>query len=101
MSDYLPNRESGYWTYQIGYRTIERPETEYRSALNTKEYGIVEAYYNSKDELEFTTQEFQYPFGESLDDIIDDLLMFKEAIDKPLIDLDSAPCVSIDLGEEE
>lgn len=99
MSDYLSNRESGYWTYQIGYRAISLPETEYRSALNTKEYGIVEAFYNAQDELEFVTQEFQYPFGESLEDVVADLLMFKEAIDKPLIDLDNAPYVGINLGD--
>lgn len=73
-----------YWQYRIGYRTYTKGNSE-----KGTEYGIVEAYFNEKDELQFVTSEFQYPYGEDLYDVLKDLVYFKQAGELPPIDLDN------------
>src|SRR5574344_2091573 len=73
-----------YWQYRVGYRTYEQ-----KNGVTGREYGIVEAFFNDKDELQFVTSEFQYPYGEDLDDVLNDLDYFKQAGELPPIDLDN------------
>lgn len=73
-----------YWQYRVGYRTYTKSNGE-----KGTEYGIVEAFFNDKDELQFVTSEFQYPYGEDLDDVLNDLEFFKQAGELPTIDLDN------------
>ena len=85
-----------YWQYRVGYRTYTKINGE-----EGTEYGIVEAYFNNEDKLQFVTQEFQYPYGENLDDLLYDLDFFKQAGELPPIDLDKVEFVGFDFSLEE
>ena len=85
-----------YWQYRIGHRTNEQ-----NNGVQATEYGIVEAYFNENDELQFVTSEFQYPFGEDLEDVLCDLELFKQAGELPPIDLDNVKFVDFDFSLDE
>ena len=85
-----------YWQYRIGYRTYEQ-----NNGVQAMEYGIVEAYFNENDELQFVTSEFQYPFGGDLEDVLCDLELFKQAGELPPIDLDNVKFVDFDFSIDE
>ena len=85
-----------YWQYRVGYRTYEQ-----NNGVQTTEYGIVEAYFNENDELQFVTSEFQYPFGEDLEDVLCDLELFKQAGELLPIDLDNVKFVDFDFSLDE
>ena len=85
-----------YWQYRVGYRTYEQ-----NNGVQATEYGIVEAYFNEKDELQFVTSEFQYPYGENVDGLLCDLDYFKQAGELPPIDLDNVDFVGFDFSLDE
>ena len=85
-----------YWQYRVGHRTYEQ-----KNGVTGTEYGIVEAYFNENDELQFVTSEFQYPYGENLDDLLYDLDFFKQAGELPPIDLDNVKFVDFDFSIDE
>lgn len=85
-----------YWQYRVGHRTYEQ-----KNGVTGTEYGIVEAYFNENDELQFVTQEFQYPFGEDLEDVLCDLELFKQAGELPPIDLDNVKFVEFDFSLDD
>ena len=85
-----------YWQYRVGYRINEQ-----NNGVQATEYGIVEAYFNENDELQFVTSEFQYPFGEDLEDVLCDLELFKQAGELPPIDLDNVKFVDFDFSLDE
>lgn len=89
-------QQGNYWQYRIGYRTCEQKNGE-----KGTEYGIVEAFFNDKDELQFVTSEFQYPYGEDLDDVLSDLELFKQAGELPPIDLDNVKFVDFDFSLDD
>ena len=85
-----------YWQYRVGHRTYEQ-----KNGVTGTEYGIVEAYFNENDELQFVTSEFQYPYGENLDDLLYDLDFFKQAGELPPIDLDNVKFVDFDFSLDD
>ena len=54
------------------------------------EYGLVEAYYNDKGDLWMTTERFVEPYGETKEELIENLeMMLKDAKkDAPVLDLE-------------
>lgn len=52
-------------------------------------FGICEVYYNDEGDIAFTSEYFQEPFGETLEELKTSFNMMKEAFDKPVIDLDN------------
>lgn len=83
------------WNYRVGFRSVSYSvvdDDDYSKVIDTLEetqYGIVETYYNDKGEIAFTSEDFQEPYGETLEDLKTNFNMMKEAFDKPVIDLDN------------
>lgn len=97
------------WNYRIGFKRhkLNIVDDNTHSPLRVDEelqYGIVEAYYNEDGEIQFTSANFQSPYGETQEELIEDLeLMLKDAKRAPVIDLDKLwtdiENKGLDLGE--
>ena len=75
---------TNFWEYRIGFK---------RHVINGVEeitYGLVEAYYNDKGDLWLTTERFIEPYGETKEELIENLeMMLKDAKkDAPVLDLE-------------
>ena len=83
------------WNYQIGFKRNSR-EGEYLCSDTV--YGIVEVYRNDKGEIQAVSEEFQTPFGETYDELINDLyMMLKDAQDRPVLDLDNQETIGFEI----
>lgn len=51
-------------------------------------YMVHEVYYNSKDEVTMMTQDPDYPCGESIEELQQDIERFKLATKQPVLDYD-------------
>ena len=51
-------------------------------------YGIVEAFYNADGEIFLVTEEFMEPFGETLEDLLENYRMMKKAFSSSLLKYD-------------
>lgn len=76
------------WNYRVGKRKVP-----YKNSLTLREqteiiYGIVECYYDKIGDIEFTSEEFQEPYGETLDELISDFNLMSKAYESPVLDLD-------------
>ena len=68
------------WHYQIGMK--KQPNGQ-------PEYGVIEVYKDALGKIQFTTREYQIPYGEALEELVEDLqLMLKDALDRPVLDLE-------------
>lgn len=82
------------WNYRIGKKrhevavvddiTHKRIGTDYED-----QYGIVECYYGDNNNILFTSEHFQEPYGESKEELIECLeMMLKDAKQYDVLDLD-------------
>ena len=68
------------WHYQIGMK--KQPNGQ-------PEYGVIEVYKDDLGKIQFTTREYQIPYGEALEELVEDLqMMLKDALDRPALDLE-------------
>lgn len=77
------------WDYRIGKKVLTCKVDCSNDVYEEDCYGIVEAYYNDKGEVTFTTERFVNPYGETLEELKSSFEMMKEAFDKPALDLDN------------
>ena len=83
------------WNYRVGFRkecfsvVDNNDHSKVIDVLEETQYGIVEAYYNDKGEITFTTEQFMEPYGETFDELKSSFEMVKEAFDLPVLDLDN------------
>lgn len=84
-----------YWIYRVGKRTNtykvvdDNDYSKVIDELSEDQYGIVECYYDDDGNIQFTSENFQAPSGETYDELISDLeMMLKDAKGKPVLDLD-------------
>lgn len=84
-----------HWNYRIGFKRHKinvvddhtyKPTGEYEEA---SEFGVVECYYNDNGDIQFTTERFMTPCGETKEELIEDLeMMLKDVKDSEVLDLD-------------
>lgn len=83
------------WNYRVGFRTVSYSVVDDNDCdkvidtLKETHYGIVETYYNDEGEITFTSENFQEPYGETLEELKRSFEKMKEAFDKEYIDLDN------------
>ena len=83
------------WNYRVGFRTVSYSvvdDNDHNLVVDTLEetqYGIVETYYNDDGEIAFTSEEFQSPYGETLEDLKWCFEKMKKAFELPVLDLDN------------
>lgn len=83
------------WDYRVCKKTnkVEVVDDEdYKKFADTygeDSYGICEVYYNDKGEICFASENFEEPFGTTLDELKLSFKMMKEAFDLPVLDLDN------------
>ena len=82
-----------HWNYRIGvkkhkYNSIN--EEGVNESFEELEYGVIEAYYGDKGELWLTTERFIEPYGETKEELIENLEMMLKAAKKgaPVLDLE-------------
>lgn len=84
----------------MNYRVCKSRMKEFDPDLHDPEdefyYGIHEVYYNDKKEIEFTSVDPISPYGLTLEEIKENVNHMKEALDEPIIDLDTIVYVSTD-----
>lgn len=76
------------FNYRVGKCKVSYKDS---TALNEQTeivYGIVECYYDKNGDIEFTSEEFQEPYGETLDELISDFNLMSKAYEEPILDLD-------------
>lgn len=76
------------WNYRIGKRKVPYKDSTALSEQTEIVYGIVECYYDKNGDIEFTSEEFQKPYGETLDELISDFNLMSKAYELPILDLD-------------
>lgn len=85
-----------HWEYRIGFKrhsfdVVDDVAHGYTGdVVEEITYGLVEAYYNDKGDLWLTTERFIEPFGETKEELIENLeMMLKDAKkDVPVLDLE-------------
>ena len=84
-----------YLDYRVGFRTVSYPVVDdkyYNKVVGTLEetqYGVVEAYYNDDGKIVFTSEEFQSPYGETLEELKANFDNIQKAFELPVLDLDN------------
>lgn len=69
-----------HWNYRLGFKQVDG----YTS------YGMVEVYYNDKEEIVFTTEGFvDTNHFEHASEVVDTLKWMLEGCSKPILDLDN------------
>lgn len=87
------------WNYRIGFKNQKRKIDLSLDSYDYKEYGLVEVYYGEGDEIQFTSEQFQIPYGESKSEVIECLeIMLSDARKNEALDLDK---LWKELGEKE
>lgn len=78
-----------YWQYHIAYKNQKRKIDLSNDSYDYKEYGIVEVFYNEDGEIQFTSENFEIPYGESKEEVIECLeVMLEDARKNEVLDLD-------------
>ena len=77
------------WNYRVACKKLEVKIDLSNDVYEESCFGIVETYYNDEGEITFISENFQEPYGETLEDLKTGFNMMKEAFDKPVIDLDN------------
>ena len=86
------------WNYQIGFKRYKYKDSTALEEQEELQYGIVEVYRNDKGEIQAVSEEFQTPFGETYDELINDLyMMLKDAQDRPVLDLDNQETIGFEI----
>lgn len=68
------------WHYQIGMK---------KQPNNQPEYGVIEVYKDDSGKIQFTTREYQTPYGETPEEVVEGLqMMLKDALDRPVLDVE-------------
>lgn len=77
------------WKYHIGFKKEKRKIDLSNDYYEQDVYGLVEVYYNENNEIQFTSEEFETPFGESKEEVIECLdIMLADAKNNEVLDLD-------------
>ena len=74
------------WEYRVVKKTEQYMYDLSEMTYNVDEYVIYEVYYDKDDKIQMWTENPQYPYGESLEDLIGDLELMKKAFSLPVID---------------
>ena len=85
-----------HWNYRTAFKRHKVnvvDDVSYKptgEVVEDLEYGLVECYYDEDGNIKFTTERFIEPFGETKDELIENLvMMLKDAKkDAPVLDLD-------------
>lgn len=83
-----------HWDYRVGFKRhkghiVDDLTNEVVDDLEELEYGIVECFYNENKEIQFTTENFMQPYGETKEELIECLeLMLSDAKKKEVLDLE-------------
>lgn len=77
------------WNYRVGYKKLKVDIDLSNDVYEEDCFGICEVYYNDKGEITFTSENFQEPYGETLEELKTSFNMMQEAFNKPVIDLDN------------
>jgi hypothetical protein len=84
-----------YWSYRIGFKRYQVGIVDDKTNKPTGEtyeelgFGIVEAYYNENGDIQFTTERFIEPYGETKEELIECLeTMLKDVKKHEVLDLD-------------
>jgi len=67
------------WNYRVVKRTVGEATG----------YGIHEVYYSDDGSPEMCSEHPSLPYGETPDELAQDLLHFAQALEKPVLDYDS------------
>ena len=78
-----------YWNYRVGFKQHKVKSSLALNEYEEIQYGIVETYYNEDGSIRFTSAEFQEPYGETYEELIESLeTMLSDARKHPILDLD-------------
>lgn len=78
-----------YWKYHIAKKKQKRKYDLSKEEHEYYEYGVVETYYNEDGVIQFTSEQFETPYGETLDEVIECLeIMLEDARKNEVLDLD-------------
>ena len=78
-----------YWQYHISFKNQKQKIDLSQDYYDIKEYGLVEVFYNDAGEIQFTSENFEIPYGESKEELIECLeVMLEDARKNEVLDLD-------------
>ena len=78
-----------YWQYHISFKNQKQKIDLSQDYYDIKEYGLVEVFYNDDGEIQFTSENFEIPYGESKEELIECLeMMLEDARKNEVLDLD-------------
>ena len=77
------------WNYRVACKKLEVKIDLSNDIYEEICFGIVETYYNDEGEITFISENFQEPYGETLEELKTSFNMMKEAFELPVIDLDN------------
>lgn len=71
-----------HWNYRVVKKNVYMGKT----ISSEVQFGIYEAYYNDKDEPTMITTDNIAPYGETVEELKDDLTHMMLALEKPVLD---------------
>ena len=77
------------WDYRIAFTNQKRKVDLSQDYYDFKMYGIVECFYDEDGKIQFTSENFEIPYGESKEELIECLeIMLEDARKNEVLDLD-------------